>query len=113
MKSILSLGLVFLLLVGAQIVLEQRSTVTPEGTDTELDSINTRYKFENGKLYFLGDDGHWNNRVNFVWKGNNGHYFLQENGQIYQSNDGTFWSLLSLDQIHQDILPLQPVSNKQ
>lgn len=113
MKNILSLGFVFLLLVGAQIFLEQSPTVAPEGTDTELDSINTRYKIEDGKLYFLGEDGKWNNRDNFVWQSANGHFYLQEDGQIYQSNDGSFWSLLSVDKIHQDILPVPDKINKQ
>lgn len=113
MKNILSLGLVFVLLVCAQILLEQHRVVSPKGTDTELDSINTRYKIENGKLYFLGEDGRWSNRDNFVWQGANGHYYLQEDGQIFQSDDGSFWSLLSVDKMHQDILP-SPVSiNKQ
>ncbi|MDX5321884.1 MAG: hypothetical protein LPK49_12555, partial [Bacteroidota bacterium] len=57
------------------------------------------------KIYSLGHDGTWTHRDKFVWQGQNGHYYLQQDGQIYQSDDGSFWSLLSVDKYHSDILP--------
>lgn len=113
MKNILYLGFTFLILICFQVYLERLNILAPEGTDTEHDSLNSRYKIENGKLYFLNADGHWINQDNFVWKGENGHYYLQQNGQIYQSNDGSFWSLLSGDKIQQDFLLPSQVPNKQ
>ncbi|MHB1278350.1 MAG: hypothetical protein ACYC1Q_08120 [Bacteroidia bacterium] len=112
MKSILSLGFIFLVLISFQIYLERLNILAPEGTDTELDSLNSRYKIENGKLYFLSSDGLWIDQDNFVWKGENGHYYLQQNGQIYQSNNGSYWSLLSTDKMHQDFLPSEVLSKQ-
>ena len=97
MKNILYLGSVFLVLIGTQISLEQKNIIAPQGTDTELDSLNTRYKVENGKLYFLSNDGIWINRNHFVWQGSNGHYYLEEDGQIFQSDDGTDWNLFAAE----------------
>lgn len=112
MKSILSLGFIFVLLISFQIYLERLNILAPEGTDTEHDSLNSRYKIENGKLYFLSSDGPWIDQENFVWKGENGHYYLQQNGQIYQSNTGSYWSLLSTDQMPQDFLPGKALSKQ-
>jgi|GEM_PF-2472605 len=112
MKNILYLGSVFLVLIGTQVFLEQKSIISPQGTDTELDSLNTRYKIENGKLYFLSNDGSWINRNHFVWQGVNGHYYLEEDGQIFHSNDGSFWSLLSVDRSHEDHVPSDKFSQQ-
>lgn len=112
MKNILSLGFIFLVLISFQIYLEQLNIVAPEGTDTELDSLNSHYKIENGKLYFLSSDGLWIDQENFVWKGENGHYYLQQNGQIYESHNGAYWSLLSTDKVNTGFLPAEAL-NKQ
>ncbi|HCS20953.1 MAG TPA: hypothetical protein DIW47_10415 [Bacteroidetes bacterium] len=112
MKSILSLGIFFLVLISFQIYLERLNILAPEGTDTELDSLNSHYKIENGKLYFLSSDGRWIDQDNFVWKGENGHYYLQQNGQIYESNNGSYWSLLSTDKMPQDFLPSEVLSKQ-
>lgn len=112
MKNILYLGSVFLVLIGTQISLEQKNIIAPQGTDTELDSINTRYKVENGKLYLLSTDGTWINRNHFVWQGSNGHYYLEDDGQIFESNTGAFWSLLSTDGNAQDILSTGNFANQ-
>ena len=112
MKSILYLGFIFLILISFQVYLERLNILAPEGTDTELDSLHSRYKIENGKLYFLSSDGNWMDQDNFVWKGENGHFYLQQNGQIYQSNNGAYWSLLSVDKMQQDFLPSEVLSKQ-
>jgi len=112
MKNILYLGSVFLVLIGTQISLEQKNIIAPQGTDTELDSLNTRYKIENGKLYFLSNDGTWINRNHIGWKVVNGSYYLEDGGQVFQSKDGSLWSRLSVDQSAEDILPTDKFTNQ-
>ena len=110
MKNILYLGSLFLVLIGTQIYLEQENIIAPQKTDTGLDGLKTGYKIDNGNLYFLGNDGNRINKNHFVWQGANGHYYLEDDGQIFESKDGSFWNLLSVDRSIEDNMPSDRVN---
>ena len=92
MKTILSLGFFFVALISYQVYLERQNYHAPEGTDTEIDSVHTRYKILNGKLYFLSNDRTWEERNEYVWLGSDGYYYVHEDGKLYSSQDGSSWS---------------------
>lgn len=88
MKTILYLGLFFVVLISYQVYLERLNYHAPEGTDTEIDSIQSRYKILNGKLYFLSNDHTWEEKNQYVWIGPDGQYYMHEDGKLYSFQDG-------------------------
>ncbi len=98
MKSILYLGVAFIVLISSQIYLEQQNRLSPEGTDSENDSLSTRYKILNGRIYYLSENDHWQATDLAYWSGKNGYYYFVQSGMFYQSANGIQW---------------EPVSNKE
>ena len=92
MKTILYLGFLFVVLISSQIYLERQNYHAPEGTDTEIDSVHTRYKILNGKVYFLSNDQTWEEKNQYVWQDLEGYYYLHQDGKLFSSQDGNTWS---------------------
>lgn len=95
MKPILYLGIAALCALSLQVYLEtsQQALSPANSEDTKVES--TRFKIEDGKIFFLSSDNNWVERDNFIWKADNGMYYKHLNGKLFSSMDGEQWQLVA------------------
>lgn len=94
MKTVLYLSGLFVVLICVQIGLEYRSDLPAKPTGHEVDTLNTQFRIEEGKILFLRNHSEWVELDDFVWKGEDGKYYRHLNGSIFTSKDKGSWELV-------------------
>jgi hypothetical protein len=90
MKTAFHLFFLLIALTGLQVFLERDAEARPE-IKAEIDTIDTKFKIENGGIYFLDKNRQWIEKESFLWRSKNGLLFQVCDNTLYYSGNGKSW----------------------
>lgn len=95
MKPILYLGILAVCAMSTQVYLETSNANRIPTSREESEIEPTRFKIEDGKIFFLTNESEWVEKDNYIWKADNGLYYKHINGKLFTSADGERWQLVA------------------